>query len=124
MPWPPPVTMATRPVNLMAHFSFRCSPRTAGPQPRDVLQLAQPFARPGRRGPQPRALAAAVEALDVVVDDAGLGLVGQIRTLEQLFELALGARNVGLVREVGGEEQGAVTDALDGRGERGLTALA
>src|SRR5262249_34851466 len=94
-----------------------------GPSPVTSCSSPGPFARLGQRG-QPRALAAAVAALDGVVDDAALGLLGQIRTLEQLFELALGARNVGLVREVGGEEQGAVTDALDGRGQRGLTALA
>src|SRR5439155_2545226 len=32
---------------------FGCSPRTAGPQPRDVLRLSSLDARLGRRGPSP-----------------------------------------------------------------------
>src|SRR5919197_5884772 len=66
----------------------------------------------------------AVEAQDVVPEDAVLGFVGQLVALQQLLDLVLGPLDVRLVREIGGEEQGAVPDALDRSGQRSLAALA
>src|SRR6266516_400651 len=68
--------------------------------------------------------ATAVEPLHVVVHDARLGVFRKIRTLEQLVELVPGTLDVRLVWEVGGEEQRAVSDALDGRGQRRLAPFA
>src|SRR6266498_5204719 len=49
-----PRTAGPQPRDVLRLALLLCSPRTAGPQPRDVLRLALlSYARLGRRGPSP-----------------------------------------------------------------------
>src|SRR6266540_1207750 len=59
---------APAPRRPAAQFSG-CSPRTAGPQPRDVLRLSSPDARLGRRGPSPATSCGSV--LRMLASDGG-----------------------------------------------------
>ena len=58
------------------------------------------------------------------MEDGLLRFIGQLLVAHQLLDLALGALDVGLVREVGGEEHRLVADALERIGQRDLAALA
>jgi len=79
-----------------------------------IARRSSPAASPG----------AAVEAHDVVVEDRLLGFVAELLVVHELLDLVLRALDVGLVREVRGEQHRLVADALERVGQGDLAALA